>query len=142
MHLKALYFNNSNNAFFNCVKRLKKFYNFLSVKTFVTFSTNQRICRIRNFEVWLWMLPLFCLTSQLQRLVKFFLSIKYICLRYLKCSPTSGLSNASTLDVLRHVDMILKHVGGFSNNPPKFQKKPNSPFKGNIAPDFWKSKKN
>ena len=75
------------------------------------------------------MLPLFCLTSQLQRPVKNFLSVKYICLRYLKCSPTSGLSNAPTLDVLRHVEMILKHFGGFSNNPPKFQKKPNSPFK-------------
>ena len=73
-------------------------------------------------------MPLFCLTSQLQRHVKIFLSIKHICLRYLKCSTTSGLSNSPTLDVPRHIELILKHFSGFSNNPLKFRENRTRPL--------------
>ena len=76
----------------------------------------------------MWMLPLFCITSQLQRPVKFFLTVEYICFGYLKCSLTSGLSNAPTLDVIRCVETILKHFSRFFNNRLKFRKNPNSPF--------------
>ena len=75
------------------------------------------------------LLPIFHIVSQTLKTHRKFSDAQKETFRYLKCSLMPELLNAPALDVLRHVEPILKQNGGFFNNPPKFQKNPNSSFK-------------